>query len=152
MSYVYPIDNDYVRTPDLRILAVLVGLSAWLERTWCGVSQAKILQLLRDRYGREISRRHLNRHLGALQRDGYIRRIRRHKRAFGGRIDMHATAYAIRHRARRVLANLNPFLNREIARFRRLFALSAVTAPAQCGTPISTILAGGVAKGAPPTG
>jgi DNA-binding MarR family transcriptional regulator len=144
--------NDYVRHPDTRILAVLVGLAAWQRRSWANVSQVKTLQLLEQRYRRRMSRRNLNRHLGALERDGLIRRIRRHRRGPGGRIDMHCTAYSIRHRARRLFANLSPALNLFLADLKARFSLSAVPAPAQCGTPISTLLAGGVAKGAPPSG
>lgn len=144
--------TDYVRTPDMRILAVLWGLAGHIGRTWCHPSQGKLCELVAKRYRRGISRRHLNRHLGALERDGYIRRIRRHRRGPGGRIDMHSTAYAIRLRTHRLFSQLAPALGRFKAHLERRFASSAVTDPAQCGTPISTILAGGVAKGAPPPG
>ena len=152
--------NDYVRKPDLRVLAVIVGLGGYLGRLWFPVSQAKQLQLLRDRYGLKMSRRHLNRQLGALARDGYVRRIRRHKRGPGGRIDMHATVYAIRLRAQRVFNNLVPYFRRRMSAGRPAgeaaavhnFPSLAVTNPAQCGTPVSTLLAGAPLKSGGPPG
>jgi ribosomal protein L30/L7E len=148
--------NDYVRRPERAVLLVLVSLAGYIGRSWAHVSQLKLLELLRKHHGVRLSRRHLNRHLGALARDGYVRRIRTHRRGPGGRIDMHATIYAILGKAQRACGLVAPFFRRKLAALdaaaRQVLASSAVTAPAQCGTPMSTIQAGGVAKRAPPSG
>lgn len=150
------ITNDYVRRPERAILLVLVSLAGWIGRPWAHVSQEKILELLQKHHGVRLSRRHLNRHLGGLVRDRYVRRIRCHRRGPGGRIDMHATIYTILGKAQRACGLVAPFFRRKLAGIaaaaRQVLASSAVTAPAQCGTHMSTILAGGVETHAPPTG
>ena len=69
---------DAVINPDTRICEVLAGLAAHHFKTWCFPTQDKICELLRRFTGRQMSRRTLNRHLAALERDGQIRRKRRH--------------------------------------------------------------------------
>lgn len=71
-------DANTVLNPDSRILETLAGLAGHHFRTWCYPTQAKILELMKRFTGRTMSARTLNRHLRALERDGHIRRIRRH--------------------------------------------------------------------------
>jgi hypothetical protein len=91
--------NDYVQTPDLRILDTLTGLCAHQGRLYTKVSQGKILELCEKFTGRRLSVRTLSRHLGALVQDGYIRRQRRHDSAIDGRLILRATLYIIARRA-----------------------------------------------------
>lgn len=69
---------DAVRNPDSRICEVLAGLAAHNFKTWCYPSQEKLCELLKRFTGRDMARRTLNRHLNALERDGMLRRVRRH--------------------------------------------------------------------------
>jgi hypothetical protein len=101
------IAQDAVQNGDSRILETLTGLAAHHGRTWCYPSQDTLLRLLKDFTGRAMHRRTLNRHLAALERDGYVRRIRRHMRAKDGSLWLRSTCY--------VLAG------RWLARARRLF-------------------------------
>lgn len=71
--------RDYVRRPELRLVAIISGLCTHYGKMYVFPSQEKLLQLLAKRYGVKMSLRTLNRHLGALERDFYIRRVRRHK-------------------------------------------------------------------------
>jgi len=96
----------YVRNADHRIVNVLAGLAAHFGKTWCKPSQDKILELLRTLHGRVMSRRSLNRHLGSLERDLLVRRIRRHKRGADGRLQLHSTVYVLLPRALQRLAKL----------------------------------------------
>ena len=84
-----------VRNPDIRIMETLAGLAGKYERTWCYPSQEKILELLRKFTGRALSRRHLNRHLRALERDGLIRRVRRHIRDKTRGLLLRSTVYVL---------------------------------------------------------
>lgn len=68
---------NQVVNPDARIMEVLLGLMGWARKTYVYPSQAKILALLQHFTGRSMSRRTLNRHLSALERDGHLRRLRR---------------------------------------------------------------------------
>lgn len=86
----------------MRLLAILTGLCAHVGKLYCFPSQEKILELLRKRYSVDMSRRSLNRHLGALARDFYIQRVRRHcqtRGATGRRLVLHSTLYKLTGRA-----------------------------------------------------
>ncbi len=93
-----------VRNPDSRICEVLAGLAAHHHRYWCYPSQAKICELLQRFTGRIMSRRTLNRHLAALERDGQIRRKRRHHRDPHRGMVLRSTLYTI---AGRFLCRIN---------------------------------------------
>jgi DNA-binding HxlR family transcriptional regulator len=70
--------TDAVKNPDSRICEVLAGLAAHTYRTWCYPTQDKLCELVKRFTGREMSRRTLNRHLAGLERDGQLKRKRRH--------------------------------------------------------------------------
>ena len=70
--------GNTVINPDNKICEVLAGLAAHHWKTWCYPSQDKLCELLQRFTGRIMSRRTLNRHLNALERDGQLRRVRRH--------------------------------------------------------------------------
>lgn len=87
--------QDAVINPDTKICEVLAGLAAHHWRTWCFPSQDKICELLQRFTGRVMSRRTLNRHLNALERDGMLRRQRRHKRDPHRGMMLRSTLYTI---------------------------------------------------------
>jgi hypothetical protein len=66
-----------VRNPDFQLVNILIGLAASFRKTSCWPSQVKILELYEKFTGRKMSRRNLNRHLGALEDQQYIRRRQR---------------------------------------------------------------------------
>ena len=99
-------DPNAVKSPDHRVLSILIGLAGHYGRQYCFPSQAKILELVKGQLGRRMSRRTLCRHLKAFTRDGHIARIRRHKNDGRGRMAMHSTMYIIRRRAMIWLARL----------------------------------------------
>jgi DNA-binding transcriptional ArsR family regulator len=103
--------SDYVAKPDFRILNVLAGLAASFERLWCFPNQATIVRLLALHHGITMSRRALNRHLGALERDGYIDRQRRHAKKKTGTLILHSTLYKIKGHAVQTIAKLSRFLS-----------------------------------------
>ena len=104
------IADDYPRTPDLRILAVLAGIAASHGKLWCFPWHRTILAILRDRYGRKMTKRTLCRHLGALERDNHIERKGRHKHGAGGKLELHSTIYVLKAAAVRALARVGDFL------------------------------------------
>ena len=91
--------DDYVATPDMRILHVLARLCARFEQLYCYPSHQTIRELAFRFTGRSISARSLCRHLGALERDGWITRRRRHERGRDGNLVLHSTLYVLRKRA-----------------------------------------------------
>lgn len=123
--------TDYVLNPDLRILRALVGLADHYSRDWCKPKQVKILDLARRFTGRIMSRRNLCRHLGALERDGWIERIRRHRRAPDGSLELHSTCYRIKRRARDALRALTDGWRQFLAPSPRARAINAVPKVAQ---------------------
>lgn len=98
--------SDYVAAPDFRLVNLLFGLAAHHGKLWCYPSQDKLCQLLARFHGRRMSRRSVNRHLGALVRDGWLQRLRRHKRGEDGGFEMHSTLYTFTRRAVRCFASL----------------------------------------------
>ena len=93
-----------VINPDLRILLALADLCTITNRSYCWPSQQWLLDALRKRYQRQISRRSLNRHLLSLVNRGLIRRTCRHRRGPTGAMEMHSTLYNITSAARKLLS------------------------------------------------
>lgn len=111
-----PEPENCVVNPDTRICEVLAGLAAHHRKTWCYPTQEKILQLLKQFTGRVMARRSLNRHLAALERDGQIRRIRRHHATKQHGWTMRSTLYVI---GGRFLARMRR-INQAVTRFLAL--------------------------------
>lgn len=137
------------RNPDVRIIEVLAGLACRYNKSYSFPSQDKILELLRRHTGRLMSRRTLNRHLAALERDGWIRRLRRHRRGQSGRLELHSTLY---HMLRRTAAWIHK-LGRAAATWMKTQAFPlppfAVTSTAQNTTPLGEISSSGGQKPPP---
>jgi len=104
------IRNDYVAKPDFRILHILTRICARHEKLYCYPSYQTIRELVMKFTGRSISLRSLSRHMGALQRDGWIGRTRRHKTGLMGELELHSTLYMMTKRtvkwARSVASNV----------------------------------------------
>ncbi len=96
----------YVIVPDFRLVNLLFGLATHHGKLWCYPSQRKLCALLAQFHGRRMSRRTVNRHLGGLVRDGWLKRKRRHCKGAGGQMEMHSTLYSFTRRAVRAFAAL----------------------------------------------
>jgi hypothetical protein len=142
--------NTLPRNPDVRIIEVLAGLACRYNKAYSFPSQDKILELLKRHTGRLMSRRTLNRHLAALERDGWVRRLRRHRRGQSGALELHSTLY---HMLRRTVAWVHK-MGRAASTWLKTkafpFPPSAVTSVAQHTTPSGEISSPGVIKPPPP--
>lgn len=98
--------TDYALHPDFRLVNLLFGLAARYGKLWCYPCQDKLCDLLTRFHGRAMSRRTLNRHLGGLVRDGWLKRVRRHRRGDTGALELHSTLYVLSRRALRAFASL----------------------------------------------
>ena len=96
----------YVVAPDFRLVNLLFGLATYHGKLWCYPSQDKLCDLLVRFHGRKMSRRTVNRHLGGLVRDGWLKRLRRHRRGATGELELHSTLYSFTRRAIRAFASL----------------------------------------------
>lgn len=88
----------YVSTADLRVLCVLWGLARKFKKNYVFPSQVTLQRLVASFTGRGMCRRTMNYHLGALERDGYIERQRRHRKLANGELDLHSTMYFLKRR------------------------------------------------------
>ncbi len=87
--------NDYVQKPDMRILMVLARLCTKFDKLYCYPSMETIAELVFKFTGRAISERTMCRHLGALERDGWLKRQRRHERDINGELQLHSSLYML---------------------------------------------------------
>jgi len=91
--------TNYVKTPDLRALHVITRLCAYHSKLYCYPTYETLKELIEKFTGRRVSVRSLARHLGALERDGWLRRQRRHKTGPTGELQLHSTLYMMTKRA-----------------------------------------------------
>lgn len=101
---------DYPITPDLRVLAILADLAGRHGKLWCFPNGKTLREMILNRFGRSMSRRTLWRHLGALERDHYIERRRRHRTAPTGGLELHSTIYVLKRRTIRALRGLTAYM------------------------------------------
>lgn len=125
-----------LQKPDLRVIQTLTGLAAYHGKTYVMPSQRTIVRLLRQRTGRRMSPRTLNRHLTALERDGWIERVRRHKRGRTGALELHSTLYHLKRRALAWLAGSAVAAAKILRNFAHLVDSSAVSLLAQNNNPL----------------
>lgn len=101
---------DYVDKPDFRVLDILARLCARFEKLYCYPSHQTLCELVFKFTGRRMSTRTLCRHLGALERDGWLGRQRRHETNMRGALELHSTLYVLTKRsvkwARSVASNV----------------------------------------------
>jgi DNA-binding HxlR family transcriptional regulator len=91
--------TDYVQKPDFRVLDIIGRLCVKFEKLYCYPNQKTLCELVFKFTGRSISVRSLCRHLGALERDGWIVRQRRHETNTSGELELHSTLYYLTKRA-----------------------------------------------------
>ena len=72
--------GERVKRGERAIVMLLAGLANHYFKKWCFPTQEKICELLKSRMGITMSVRTLNRHLNALQQDGFLWRKVRHRR------------------------------------------------------------------------
>lgn len=89
---------DYVDTADFRILLVLARLCTRHEKLYVYPKLQTIRELVFRFTGRSISERSLCRHLGALERDGWLGRQRRHETNRYGGLTLRSTLYMLTRR------------------------------------------------------
>lgn len=134
---------NLTQRPEFMLVSVISGLSGHHGKNYCYPSQEKILELLAY-LGRKMSRRTLNRHLNALVRDGWIKRVRRHRTGPSG-MEFHSSLYTLTRRAFRWLAGMGKAVGRAIS-----FGKSRVSNLTQYISYRKKNHGGGASKGASP--
>lgn len=127
--------SSLVQNPDLRLVQTLTGLAAHHGKTYCIPNQQTILHLMKQHTGRHMATRTLNRHLGALERDGWLERVRRHKRGRTGALELHSTLYRLKRRCLAWVAKTAVTAAKLLRRFAQVLDLSAVPLLAQSENP-----------------
>lgn len=94
----------YVQKPELALVSILGGLSERNGKTYCYPSQDWLCDHLARFAGHHMSRRTLNRHLHALEKFGWIKRLRRHRRHQERGFEFRSTLYVLTRRAFRWLS------------------------------------------------
>jgi len=82
-----------VESREWGVLDTLVGIGRKHGKGYCYPSQKTILELMERFHNVRFCRRTLNRDLGDLERQGYITRLRRHRRGTDGKIRFASTLY-----------------------------------------------------------
>ncbi len=105
--------NNYNQRPDLLILSALSSIAGRAGRGYAFPSQDTLCDIL-AKFGRQMSRRTLNRHLNALVRQGWIKRVRRHQADKVRGMVFRSTLYTLSRRALRWLKGLAAAANRAV--------------------------------------
>ena len=100
------------------ILGTLVGISKTYKKRYCFPSQNKILDLISRFHGFGISRRTLNRDLFELEKEGFIKRIRRLRRSGSGSLLFSSTLYKFTGKAFKYLYGLGKWVEGIFSAFR----------------------------------
>lgn len=79
----------------LNIVQILIHLSRKYQKSYCYPSQAKILEILEERYQQKICRRSLNYHLKKLELQGFFVRKRRIIKESKDKYLFHSTLYIL---------------------------------------------------------
>ena len=77
------------------LLYSLAGIGKSCKLRYCIVGQERLRERLYTCHGYEISKRTLNRDLRVLEDDGYIERVKRHKRGENGEMVFRCTLYKL---------------------------------------------------------
>ena len=94
--------NDYAKRPRTELVRILMSLAGHYKKHYCWPSQDKICELFEAHTGVHLSRRALNRQLGALEAEGWIKRTRRHRIEPGRGMAFRSTLYTFTRRAVRL--------------------------------------------------
>lgn len=106
--------DNFVERPDMMLVSVIAGLMDHFGKGYCFPSQQKIREMMK-RKGRPMSVRASVRHLNALERDGWIKRKRRHTHDPQRGWTFRSTLYTLTRRALRWLADGKNAGNRAFA-------------------------------------
>lgn len=98
--------TDHAINPDFRLVHLMFGLATHYGKLYAIPSQQKLCDLVKQFHGRRMCRRTVNRHLGGLERDGWLRRQRRHRVEGHRGMTFHSTLYTITRKTLRALASL----------------------------------------------
>jgi len=99
-------------------LHVLLGVSRTHKNFYCFPCQLKIMDLLDRYHGYKISRRTLNRDLGWLEKNGFIKRIRRIRKGECGNPVFTSTLYKFTAKVFKWLDSLGRLVGRCFSWFR----------------------------------
>jgi hypothetical protein len=92
--------NSYVYHADMRLLYTMCQYASWRGRTWFGgVTLKRLAELMLMFAKRMLSERSLCDHLGALERDGWIKRFKQHRYNRDGSLELRPTHYVLTNRA-----------------------------------------------------
>mgnify|MGYP001569028124 CR=1 FL=1 len=94
--------HDYAKRPRTELVRILMSLAGHYKKHYCWPSQDKICELFQAHTGVPLSRRSLNRQLGALETEGWIKRTRRHRIEPGRGMAFRSTLYTFTRRAVRL--------------------------------------------------
>ena len=134
------------------VMMTLFGVSKTYGKRYCYPSQKKVLELLERYHDFGISRRTLNRDLRELEDEGFIKRIRRHRRLKSGGILFSSTLYKFTVKAFKYLSGLQKWVKGLFSSLRvpnlahnkslretRIFK----EVPPDCGNPVEAVSEGG---------
>lgn len=124
-------DTSYVINPRMEILGVLIGGAKRHGKEHYFPCGETILKQYHWHTARELCVRALWNHLGALERDGYINRIRRHVRGPDGNLELHSTCYQLKRRAWGWLRKIQGITSRAGQKPAQVIDSSAVQETAQ---------------------
>lgn len=99
-------DFSRVKNPSFALLHQIAAAIAYFRKRYCYPSQEELRQRVARHCGWRVSLRTLNRHLRALEEDGYITRLRRHRHVKGKGMEMHSTLYTLTAKAWRWLSKI----------------------------------------------
>lgn len=133
--------------PRIELVSYLVGLAGAHKKKFCFPSQDWIREHYSQETGHPMSRRTLNRQLAGLVRDGYIERVRRHRRSpIAARgFEMRSTLYKFTVKAMRLVWRAAGAV-REAVKWGR----SRVTTLSQYFPLQGKVITAGAHSGAPP--
>jgi len=114
MKYV----NGQLKSRPMVVLEALLGVARKYKKNYCWVSQDRLCNLVGEFGGIWISKRSLNRDLRFLEQDGWIERVRRHKRGADGRILFASTLYKFRGKVFNMLYSLGNSVKKAFGHFR----------------------------------
>lgn len=100
------------------IMMTLFGISKTYGKAYCFPGQKRILSLMDEYHGFEISRRTLCRDLLGLEKEGFIKRTRRLRRTPAGKLLFNSTLYKFTGKAFKYLFGLGKWVKGLLSAFR----------------------------------
>jgi len=100
------------------VMMTLFGISKTYGKAYCFPGQKRILSLMEEYHGFEISRRTLCRDLLELEKEGFIKRVRRLRRTPAGKLLFNSTLYKFTGKAFNYLFGLGKWVKGLLSAFR----------------------------------